>query len=365
MDSEARSLSHVVRTYRAHIIATAVAVLVIAAILIGWFAYPSSSAQTTQALDNATNAFNQNNFQAALKVTNGLLAKDPHNVQALITKATILAQEGSLQFKEQQYGTQAQQLAQQAIALAPKSSEAYRILGYSYEIRQMYPQAHQAYETAIKLDPKNALAIFDEAHAYDLQGSTTEAAAGYQDALTIYPNLAAAHRGLGRILVGEGDLPGALQQFKNAYAETVNLHSKSAAAYSIASIELALGDIKAASDFASESTKLDPTYPLAWTGLGMVRFHQALASTTASSSRQTLIQQSLSDLNKAITLNPDQSLAHLQFAIELASLGETANAINILKKDAAIVPNDITLSSLQKKNMLLRIEAAQHALQKS
>src|ERR1700722_2237404 len=128
--------------------------------------HTGTSPSTTSALNQSLSDFNKGDFSAAISSLDSALAKDPKNTDLLLLKASTLAQEGSLQFKEAEYGNQAIAVAQQVLVIDPQNSEAWRIIGYAYEIMQNYPAAHNAYQKSLALNPKNALTLSQEAHAY-------------------------------------------------------------------------------------------------------------------------------------------------------------------------------------------------------
>ena len=154
--------------------------------------------------ETSASAFDRNDFVGAMRATDKLLAINPANISALLAKANILAQEGSIEFKEKEFGTQAIAVAQQVLALDSHNAEAWRIIGYAHEIMQEYPLAHDAYAKSLAIDPHNALTMSQDAHSYDLEGNTTKAEAGYRAALVLMPALDQAQMGLGRIAFPKG-----------------------------------------------------------------------------------------------------------------------------------------------------------------
>ena len=70
---------------------------------------------------------------------------------------------------------------------------------------------------------------------------------------------------------------------------------------------------------------------------------------------QSLFTQSLSALEKAISLNPNQSLASYQLGIELAASGQKDSALKILAEAKDAAPRDITLTASEKQQVLSAI----------
>ncbi len=350
------------------IVSTVLAVVALALIALGVWWYMHS--HSTPKVVTLQTEFDSNNLKDALARADKQLLQSPNDSNALAQKAIILAQMGSLEFKEKEYGAQAVTLAEKATKADAKNSEAWRVLGYAHEIQQQYTQAHEAYSKAIELDPQNAAAIFSDAHTYDLEGNLAKAEAGYKTALVADPNLDTANTGLARVLAAKGDRDGALSALKLAYESSTNAHRKAEDAYSMSVLLNSKGDSAAALPYAQAATKLDPSYPLGWHGLGTTLFLRALdkSSKATQLERGEMIKESMADLNKALNLNPHQSLALLQAANESAFIGNKAESAGLFIKAAEAVPLDITLSASEKTATLKLIAATRartEAIQKA
>ena len=308
----------------------------------------------------AADAFNANDFESALLAVNATLASNPNNVEALLAKANILAQEGSIEFKEKEFGTQAIALATQALVLNPQSDEAYRIIGYANEIMQNFPAAYDAYAKALAINPRNAFVISQQAHAQYLQGDIAKAEMGYRVALAIDPTLGQASIGLAQILVEQGNIAGALPLFVTASKSAANIRERSEAAYSAGELYIQLNNPLQAKQFMTTATSLDSTYPLGWVGLGLIDFNMAIATTSSltHAERNAAVLLSMQLLQKAIALNQYQSAAYYQLGIELGTVGDRALSTKFLTEANTIVPQDITLNTTQKQIMQARIKSA-------
>ena len=304
-------------------------------------------------------AFNKNDFATAIAQSDTLLASDPNNIVALLAKATTLAQEGSINFKEAEYGAKAIAVAQQVLAIDPKNSEAWRIIGYANEIQQKYTEAHTAYAKSIALNPKNAAAISDDAHAWDLQGNAAKAKAGYTQALAIDPTIDIANLGMARVLIAEKNSQAALPFINRVIATSQNIRFKAEADFMEGSIETSLHNHTAAQSLFEQATTVDPSFPLGWFGLGRELFAQAsdASLTLSTTQRNALAKQSIQDFIQATNLNPNQSIAYMQLGMELIYIGQKDNGIKALQNAAIVVPNDITLSTNDKKTILAQINA--------
>lgn len=307
---------------------------------------------------DAVNAFNRNDFSRVLQQADNALALDPRDVSALLAKAAALAQEASLTFKEEELGAQAAELARQALDIDPASDEAWRILGYTYEIRQNYIEAHKSYRSAYTLNPRNAKAVSQDGHAYDLEGDFVTAERRYREALAIDQSLDQAGMGMARLSLRSGKTREALDLYRHVQETSPNLHVRAEAAYSASIIAGALGDHGSALALAQQATKYDPLYALGWVGYGKEVFESAVSTSTPRTldERNRLMDESFNSLKKAIDINPGQSIAHFQMAAQFAAIGQTKNALMILGQVKKMVPNDITLSGPDKQLLLRQID---------
>lgn len=342
------------------VIAVALVCLLIAFVVIQmrFPAYPRAT--SARALSQSYNHFNAGELDQAIATADALLVAEPNSVDALLAKAAALAQKGSLEFKESIYAPQAIELSARALLIDPSSAEAWRLIGYSYEIMQQYPDAHVAYENAIALDPNNAAAISQDAHAYDLQSNDVRAEAGYLRALALAPDLEQARMGLARIYYRQDKLTQALPLYLQIAESSRNVRLRAEAAYSAGIIQGALGQHAEALASMQTATTIDPTYALGWVGYGSEAFTAALDATSALTleQRNDMITTSMSALDKAISINKNQSAAYFKFGVQLAALGQKDVGVQMLMGAKQVVPLDITLNAADKANMLAEISAA-------
>jgi tetratricopeptide (TPR) repeat protein len=327
----------------------------------------ADSSANDRLIARSYNAFDNNDLNGAIAAADELLARDPRHIEALLAKAAALAQKGSLEFKENEYGPQAIAVAQQVLAIDPDNAEAWRHIGYANEIMQNYAAAHDAYGKVMALDPKNAPAVAGDAHAWDLQGDMVKAEAGYRAALALDPNLVAAKAGLARVLVFENKPDEALPLYISVADTPGNARQRAEAAYSAGQLEESAGQYSAAEIHFRSATTLDAIYALGWTGLAIELFRQSVAKDTAlpSENRGALINESLASLAKATALNPNQSLAHYQLATEMVAMNRPSDAVVILKGlKKQIINNDITLSFGAKAVMQQKVQSALDAVMK-
>lgn len=325
---------------------------IIILVVAGWFAYEKLSLRS--ALADAQAAYDTNNLDGAISQLDTLLLKRPGDARVLSAKALALAQKGSLAFKEKEFGEQAAALAMQAIEKDPKSGEAYYALAYANEIQQKYDEAHTNYARALELNPKNAAALFGDGHAYDLQGETAKAEDRYRRAMEVSPSYDQPYFGLSRILALKGDMSGSKEMIKKGFETTRNLNRKAEAAYTMAYIYLGEKDLNSARYYAEQAVSLDPNYPLGWYIRGAVLFNQFYAADLKAIGPVTaleIINASTASLNKALALNPNQSIAYLQLATIQVFMKDYVAAERTFRRGLAAIENDITLDKNSKERI--------------
>jgi Tfp pilus assembly protein PilF len=91
----------------------------------------------------------------------------------------------------------------------------------------------------------------------------------------------------------------------------------------------------------------DPDYSLGY--LALAKFY--FMSSFLKDNKEELIAQSFKNLDKALSINPNQSLVHMQLAIQYKVLGEKSKFNLVIKKLPKIIENDITLGADEKKEL--------------
>lgn len=323
-----------------------------------------SYASVESTLRAAHAAFNSNDTRGAIELVDQVLARRPSHVEALLLKATALAQQGSLLFQEKEFGAQAIAVAQQVLAIDPDNIEAWRIIGYSNEIMQNYVDAHEAYAKALEIDPQNAQVISQNAHAYDLQGDAAHAELGYFQALQIDPTLTQAQLGYARSLLRDGRIDDALVLFRKVAREAANAHNRAEAAYSAGVILGAKNEHAQAEELMRQATQENPAYALGWVGLGAELFVKSVDTSLSLSTeeRQALGAQSFAALQKALEINPAQTLARLQLGMQLGAMRRFDEAFRELELAKQLAVSDITLGTIEKAAMIQRVEGTMQFL---
>lgn len=305
--------------------------------------------ENTSNFNKEQNAYNNNDFESASSILDKKLSVNNQDIDALLAKATVLAQQGSLNFKEKSLGDQARVFVNNALQIDPAYSPSFTILGYTYEIQENYVEAHKAYDKAILLDAQNYQALSQKAHAYDLQGNIKEAKNYYEKALAINPNDQKTLSGYGRILIISGNIEKAKTVFEKVI-NSENVRVSAEAYYTLGSLNEKKTYSQVAEDYYANAIATDPTLPMAYVGLAKEEFKKALETKDKVES-QKLIDSSFANLETALKINPNQSYASLQLAIQMMTIGNKDFALKVLERLSKNTFNDITLNQQDRENL--------------
>lgn len=131
----------------------------------------------------------------ALNVANGVLAKEPGNAAALLTKADALSLLGRLDEAEVSYA--------HALVAAPDSVDIKIGLG-RLRLHSNPAAAQVLFLSVLEREPRNKVALNNLGIAYDLQGEHASAQAAYRRALGADPTMRAAEVNLALSLALSG-----------------------------------------------------------------------------------------------------------------------------------------------------------------
>jgi Flp pilus assembly protein TadD len=164
---------------------------------------PATSANESSGVMNVVDAaIAGGDPSMALKVSQTVLASDPHNLDALY-------HEGAAYYAMNRC-MDAIAVYKVALTVDQKSSEADVGIGRCL-LRRDAVTAEQMFEAAVANDPDNASALNDLGIARDLQANHAGAQQAYQQALLLQPGSVSTEVNLGMSLALSGDGPDALQ----------------------------------------------------------------------------------------------------------------------------------------------------------
>lgn len=302
---------------------------------------------TTKIIEQTMQEFDSGDVDAAIISAQKLLKSNPNDIDALLVLAATYAQKGSITFKEEENAKLAIEYAQKALLVDPNNSEAYRIIGYAYEIQEKYEDAHINYDKAISLNPNNSLALSNKGHAYDLQGDLTQAESLYKKALEVMPANEHALLNLARIQVRQEKYDDARETIDNLISVARDSHLKADGYQLSAYIAYTEQDFDLATTEIEKSISFNSKVPQSWVLKAKIDLGTALDMETEQELR-SLIARAREDIKKALEINPNQASAYqLLSEIEIITGDKTAQ-VEMKKRALEAVELDITLGKSEK-----------------
>ncbi len=297
------------------------------------------------------NSFNAGSYDESLKLANDYLQKHPKDAQAWAAKATILANKGSVEFKENTYGQQAIEAANKALTINPQLPEGFYARGYANEIQNQFEQAKSDYDKALSMDKDNPTYLNQMGHLYDLMGKPEEAKKYYEQALAINPNFGKALINMARYELRYGDKTKAREYFEKSLPVIDNNMDKAGVYYSLGMLDLNQDKLQEGYKYMQQAVKMAPKYPQALIGRGWAGM---LLMTADGANLEELMKEGLTfetvfgDVNKAVEINPNQTVGYLTLArmhLKLPFLADKSleyydQALAVVDKDVTVMGND-------------------------
>jgi len=159
-------------------------------------------ANTRPGLNVARAALAGGSPDIALNVSNGILAKEPRNVPALLTQADAL----TLLDRPDEAGAS----YAKAQANNPDSSDAKIGLG-RLQLRSDPVQAQASFLSVLEREPRNKIALNNLGIAFDLQGDHAKAQDAYRRAMGLDPSMRAAEVNMALSMALSGHAADAVQ----------------------------------------------------------------------------------------------------------------------------------------------------------
>ncbi|WP_245792203.1 tetratricopeptide repeat protein [Teredinibacter waterburyi] len=149
----------------------------------------------------------QGRYQEAEQLLEGVVAKNPDNMQAITALASIYATNDKF--------ARAETLLTGAIKRQPKNWEGYHMLGWLYLRSGHLKQAVTTYQKVLDITPQNSTAFNNLGAAYFYLGEFGKAAGAYDEATRISPN-AWGYSNTGYMHYYAGDYGKAIMEFRLA-----------------------------------------------------------------------------------------------------------------------------------------------------
>ena len=310
---------------------------------------------------NIVNSFNAGNYDESLRLANDYLQKHPRDAQAWAAKATILANKGSVEFKENTYGQQAVEVANKALAIDPQLPEGFYARGYAYEIQNHFEQAKSDYDKALSMDKDNPTYLNQMGHLNDLIGQPEEAKKYYEQALAVDSDFGKALINIARYEMRYGSEDKAMEYFEKSLPVINNDIEKAGVYYSLGMLKLNQDKLQEGYKYMQQAVKMAPEYPQALIGrgwAGMLLMTQKDGDLEALEKQGLTFQAVFDDVNSAIKINPNQTLGYLVLARMYLRLPFLANkSLDYYDQALSVVDNDITIMSNDRANFKKEIEA--------
>lgn len=349
----------------------AVSVIIVLLAVAGIYVYYTSSyvstERVTDSLIEVESSFNVGSIDQSIETLEEMLRgslSNENRARVLLALATLYTQQGSLSLDEHQAAQKAISLVQESLSLNGASAEAYRILGYAYEITEQYNLAEQYYMKSLEVDSRYAIAHSNLGHMYDLKGDWEKAQQYYASALTLEPELDHALLNSARLAIRLGDVSGASilaakvtetsrnNRFMSEAYNILGIIALQQGAYSSAISSLEKG-IAADASLAQNYVALAQAHLDSLQSIGdAVDFDQLL------SARDSVVAKSTPLLTKALEINPQLASAYLLQARVLSMAGDMTSAQATLNQGLSVIDADITLGAKEKEAMRINMQDA-------
>lgn len=301
--------------------------------------------------------FYSGNLDLAIVQLEKLIKIPTVSADAYLFLATVYSQKGSVSFNEEEYAMKAISAAQKSLDLRPNNAEAYRVIGYSYEIMEKYSEAQSNYLRSIEINPNFSLAYSNLGHSYDLQGDINKAEEFYLKALSIDQYNFHALNNISRVYI-RTDKPYDAEKYLKISVEKNPDNRMNAEAYQmLAIIEKNFRNDKQKSiEYLNKSLSYDQTVPQVWIELGMNKFSE-LPYVQEKEEWDAGLVEVETYITKALSINPNQTSAYLLSALLNSYKGEYSKAEEMRLKALDVVVQDITLGQKEKEEFKSILES--------
>lgn len=204
----------------------------------------------------ATMEFAQGRKEAAHRIIDEILARDPKNPQTLLLKGRLLFAEGKLD--------QALALVQEATVAGPRYLQAHYALGQIYMARQDLAAATKAFNDVLKLNPRAAAAQVQISRLHLVRRAPEAAVQFAEEAVKNHPRSAEGHLALAKGLLAKGELTRAeaeLTRLVKSQPNAAVVHAQ------IGLLRLAKSDSPGAKRSFDRALELDSNHVQAMAGL--------------------------------------------------------------------------------------------------
>jgi len=321
-----------------------------------WYFYTDTDRQLKKiAID-----YYSGNLDVAIDKLEKIISKHNDSSDAYVLLATTYSEKGSVSFNEKEYASKAIEAAKKSLELKPDNAEAYRIIGYSYEIMENYAEAQTNYLKAIELNPNFSLAYSNLGHSYDLQGDLVKAEELYLKALSLDQYNFHALNNLARVYIRNDKPEEAEKALKNSLEKNPDNRMNAEAYQMLGIIEKSFrNNPEKSREYLQQSLSYDQSIPQVWVELGFNKLSDLPYLESKEDWDKGLLEVE-SYIQKALTINKNQTSAYVLSALLSSYKGEYVKAEEMRVKGLEVVDLDITLGQQEKdqfRSMLESIKA--------
>lgn len=311
-----------------------------------------------QEINNQINQYlNELNIDEALILLKQNYINNPNDIENTLLYANILAFKWSTTYQEKQYATLAIEILTKLIEVNwwnnNRMDEVNRLMWYSYEIMEDYDNAIKNYELSIKLNKDNYMTYNHLGHAYKLLWENKKAKTFFKKSLSINPEFDHALLNMWNIYLLEKDIVNAKSNYEKVIEISKNKHFKSESYYTLWNIYFWEGDIIKARKMFQKANESNPNFDLPYIGMAKVDFLEFTKSLyekwDSNEANIWLYKSSVTNIKKAIQINPNKTLAYYELAKQYKMFWEIENSIILFNKALEVLDNDITLSKTEKQ----------------
>lgn len=296
----------------------------------------------SQTLNMIDDSFSTGDLDKAIEFSKKLLKKDPNNIDYQIKLADSYVSKGSIDHEESKYAPMAIEILNSVISKEPNNSEAYRVLGYANETLQKFDEALKNYNKSIELDNKNAFAYNARGHAYDLMGDFEKAEADYLKAYEINPNDPSIWMNLARINLLNFELEKSKELALKVIGATTTNYIKSTSYSTLAQVYVYEGDTDKALEASTKAIEFLPKFIFGYISRANIIINKYYSDKTKTISEEES-NTVKSDLDMAISLNPNSAFSYSYYARYFELTKEYDKAVEYYNKAISVIENDLSI----------------------
>lgn len=294
-------------------------------------------------------SYNKGDVNGAVDYARSLKTLGVDDERADLTLAQALLNKGSLTFDENTNTDQAIALLNGILAKNPSNVEVLSTMGYAYEIKQDYKRAFDYYGRALALDPADDLTYVRRGHAYELSGDYASAQADYIKAYDLDPTQDTTLMNLARMYYATGDYEESITFANKALDITQNSYVRAVSSELIGQAAVQNSEYALAQQYFDYAITSDPSYPGPYLQAAYVDVIQS--DTASSTAKVQLLADASADVDSALALHQGSAFAYVIKGLIAGEQGDTKGAKEYYTKALSMIDGDITLGALDKQKM--------------